>query len=133
MTEKILDAFAIMTFLQDEPGAQIVEDLILGTQAGKIQLAVCVVNLGEVYYSISRSMSSEDAESSVQQIQSMPIEIVNADWVLTRQAALYKTKGNISYADCFAAALAKLRNAEVVTGDKEFKALEDEIKVIWLK
>jgi len=133
MTEKILDAFAIMTFLQDEPGAQIVEDLILGTQAGKIQLAVCVVNLGEVYYSISRSMSSEDAESYVQQIQSMPIEIVNADWVLTRQAALYKTKGNISYADCFAAALAKLRNAEVVTGDKEFKALEDEIKVIWLK
>jgi len=133
MTEKILDAFAIMTFLQDEPGAQIVEDLILGTQAGKIQLAVCVVNLGEVYYSISRSMSSEDAESYVQQIQSMPIEIVNADWVLTRQAALYKTKGNISYADCFAAALAKLRNAEVVTGDKEFKALEGEIKVIWLK
>src|SRR5215216_6321408 len=129
MTEKILDAFAIMTFLHDEPGAQIVEDLILGAQESKVQLAVCVVNLGEVYYSISRSMSSENAESYVQQIQSMPIEIVNVDWALTRQAALYKTKVNISYADCFAAALAKLRKGEVVTGDKEFKALEDEIKV----
>ena len=133
MAEKILDAFAMMTFLQDEPGAQIVEDLILGAQEGKVQLAICVINLGEVYYSISRSMSSEDAESYVQQIQSMPIEIVKADWALTRQAALYKTKGNISYADCFAAALAKLRNAEVVTGDKEFKVLEHEIKVVWLK
>jgi len=52
---------------------------------------------------------------------------------LTRQAALYKTKGNISYADCYAAALAKLRIGDVVTGDKEFEVLEDEVKVIWLE
>lgn len=133
MSEKILDAFAFMAFLQDEPGAQIVEDLILQAQDGKVRLAMCVVNLGEVHYSISRSMSHEDAESYIQQIQGMPIEVVNADWALTRQAALYKTKGNISYADCYAAALAKLRKGDVVTGDKEFEVLEDEVKVIWLK
>src|SRR5260221_131730 len=40
----------------------------------------------------------------------------------------------MSYADCFAAALAKTRNAELVTGDREFKVVESELKSIrWLK
>ena len=133
MVTKVLDSFALVAFLQDEPGAQIVEDLILQAQAGKITLAVCVVNLGEVWYSISRTTSVETAEHYVQQIQGMPIEIVDADWSLTHQAATYKAKGNISYADCFAAALAKLSKGAVVTGDKEFEVLENEVEIVWLK
>ena len=40
----------------------------------------------------------------------------------------------MSLADCFAAALAKTRNAELVTGDREFKVIESELKKIrWLK
>jgi predicted nucleic acid-binding protein len=38
----------------------------------------------------------------------------------------------MSYADCFAAALAKERKAEVVTGDPEFKQIEPEVKVHWI-
>jgi predicted nucleic acid-binding protein len=49
------------------------------------------------------------------------------------QAAIFKAKQRISYADAFAAALAKLRRAELVTGDAEFKVLEKEIRISWLK
>lgn len=38
----------------------------------------------------------------------------------------------MSYADCFAAALARKRQAELVTGDPEFREVEDEIKVVWI-
>ena len=38
----------------------------------------------------------------------------------------------MSYADCFAAALAKDRKAELVTGDKEFKQVDGEVNVRWL-
>jgi predicted nucleic acid-binding protein len=39
----------------------------------------------------------------------------------------------MSYAGCFAAALAKIRNAELVTGDREFKAVEKDLKKIrWI-
>ena len=62
----------------------------------------------------------------------MNIDIVDADWPLTRQAAAFKARGNIAYGDCFAAALAKNRKAELITGDPEFKALEGEIKISWL-
>jgi len=36
-------------------------------------------------------------------------------------------------ADAFAAALARLKKAQLVTGDPEFKAVERQIKVMWLK
>jgi ribonuclease VapC len=86
-----------------------------------------VVNLGEVWSSITRTNSHEIADQYIAEIDGMAIEIVNVDWELTRQAAIYKAAGNISYADCFAAALAKNRKAELITGDKAFKALEREI------
>ena len=63
----------------------------------------------------------------------MPIEIVPADLHQTHQAAIYKATNKMSYADCFGAALAKIKNAEFVTGDPEFKAVEKEIKINWLK
>ena len=38
----------------------------------------------------------------------------------------------LSYADCFAAALAKERKSEFVTGDKEFKQVDGEVGIRWL-
>jgi ribonuclease VapC len=132
MSTKILDAHALMAFFLDEPGADMVRGLLLEAEAGSDKLAMSVVNLGEVWYAITRAVSPVTADQFIQQILGMEIEIVDADWTLTRQAAVFKAQGNISYADCFAAALAKLNDAEVVTGDKEFKVLEGEIGIAWL-
>jgi predicted nucleic acid-binding protein len=132
METKILDAFALMAFFHDEPGAEIVENLIHDAEQGKVKLAICVINMGEIWYSIARKTSPESADHYIQEIQGMAIEIVLPDWLLTHQASIYKAKGNISYADCFAAALAKILGSEVVTGDKEFKMLENEIGISWL-
>ena len=55
------------------------------------------------------------------------------NWRCFSQAALFKATHKMSYADCFAAALAKQKNAELITGDPEFKALEKDIKIVWLK
>jgi len=38
----------------------------------------------------------------------------------------------MSYADCFAATLAKERKSDLVTGDKEFKQVEGEVSIRWL-
>ena len=132
MAAKILDASAVMVFLQDEPGADDVRNLLLKAEEGGVKLAMSVVNLGEVWYAIARVKSPETADSYIQQIRGMAIEIVDVDWPLARQAATYKAGEKISYADCFAAALAKARRGEVLTSDKEFKVLEGEIKISWM-
>ncbi len=132
METKVLDSYALMAFFQDEPGAEFVHDLLLRAEKGKIHLLMSVVNLGEIWYSIARVTSHETADGYISDIQGMNIEIVDADWQLTRQASLFKANGNIAYADCFAASLAKNRAAELVTGDREFEVLAGEIKIDWL-
>jgi ribonuclease VapC len=128
---KILDTYALIAFFEDEPGADFVRGLLLEAESGNTKLAMSVVNLGEVWYSIARTVSAKQADLYVQEIRGMSIEIVDADWQLTHQAAIYKSKGGISYADCYAAALAKLREADLVTADPEFEKLNNEITIVW--
>ena len=104
----VLDAYALLAFFQNEPGSNTVRELISSAEKGETNLAMCVVNLGEVWYAIARDHTIEIADHYVRIIHGMAIDIVDADWALTRQAAEYKKKGGVSYADCFAAALAKI-------------------------
>jgi predicted nucleic acid-binding protein len=129
---KVLDSYAVIAFFEDEPGAAQVCDLLLDAEKGGEKLLMTVINLGEVWYSIARSYSEETAEEKLREIRDMAIEIVDADWNLTRRAASFKAKGKIAYADCFAAALAQERKAQLVTGDPEFRLLEDKVNILWI-
>jgi ribonuclease VapC len=135
MATKVLDSWALIAFLEDEPAADEVEKLLQQAADERHKLLLSAMNWGEVYYNTMREVSQEAAEQKAQEIASLPIEIVGVgdDLALVRQAAIFKATHNMSYADCFAAALAKLRNAELVTGDPEFIAIEKEVKIAWLK
>jgi len=136
MATMVLDAHALMVLFNDEPGAEEVEKILLKAESGNPTLLMSVVNWGEIYYSILRGASQEIADSKSHEIAGMQIEIVPVDardLELVRQAAVFKATRKMSYADCFAAALAKITNAELVTGDREFKVVEGELKRIrWL-
>ena len=133
MAAKVLDSWALLAFFKDEPAGLAVEELIHKASAEKIRLLLSVVNWGEVYYGMWRAGGEKAAQDAARDISRLPIELVDADLHLTRQAATYKATHKMSYADAFAAALAKEKKAELVTGDSEFKALEKEIKINWLK
>jgi ribonuclease VapC len=132
MAAKVLDAWALMAFFKGEPAGASVEELIHRALADKARLLLCVVNWGEVYYGIWRAGGKEAAQDVARDLSRLPIELLDAGLQLTRQAAVYKANHKMSYAGAFAAALAKEKNAELVTGDSEFQALEKEIKIQWL-
>ena len=92
-----------------------------------------VVNAGEVWYIVARQTSAADADTSIKQIRDLGIEFVDADWSLAKDAGNFKSKNKMSFADCFAAALAKQRAATLLTGDPEFKQVEREITITWMK
>ncbi|MBC8499900.1 MAG: type II toxin-antitoxin system VapC family toxin [Candidatus Atribacteria bacterium] len=129
---KILDAHGLMIFLEKETGYEKVESLFIDAVEKDDNLLITTVNYGEVCYIILRECGQEKLEEITKTIQTLPIDIVNVDIQLARQAAYFKASKKISYADCFAAALAKIRIGEVITGDQEFKVLEDEVKIIWV-
>jgi len=137
MATMVVDAHALMVLFNDEPGADEVEKILLKAESGNPRLLMSVINWGEIYYSIMRGASQEIADSKAHEIAGMRIELVpvdTRDLELIRQAAVFKATNKMSYADCFAAALAKTTNAELVTGDRDFKAVENDLKKIrWLK
>ena len=96
-------------------------------------LLLTTVNWGEIFYITLREAGPQKAEEVAHLISTLPIQIIPADLELARQAALFKSSKKMSYADCFAAALAKLRKVELVTGDEDFKQVEGEVKALSIR
>jgi len=132
MKNIVLDSWALMAFFNGEPAAPLVRDRFDQAMESGGLLALCVVNWGEVVYHFERAGGASAAASVIRDIDNLPIEVVPVDREVTRLAAGFKARGGLSYADAFAAALAKERNAGLLTGDPELKALEIEIKILWL-
>jgi predicted nucleic acid-binding protein len=129
----VLDSWAVMAYLEDEPSAEKVADIIADAHENNTPLLMTVVNLGEVWYIVAREASEAEADRCEKELRQLGIEIVDADWSLTNQAARFKSKHKMSFADCFAAALAKHKRGHLVTGDKEFKQVEDEVQILSLR
>jgi predicted nucleic acid-binding protein len=135
MILRVLDSYALLSFFQDGAGAEQVEKLLAKAELGGPKLLLSVVHWGEVYYTTMRRLSQRAAEEKAREIATLPIELVaiDTDLALARQAAIFKASRRLAYADAFAAALAKLRDAELVTGDTDFEQVDGEIKILWLK
>lgn len=129
----VLDSFALLAFLKKEPGSAEIVELFDRAANDEVELAASVVNLAEVWYQLARTQSEQVADEKMVELIHLGLQIVDADWPLARQAAQYKARGGISLADCFAAALAKIRDTALVTGDPEFETLKKEIKIQWME
>jgi len=132
MKAYVLDASGLMTFLEDRPGADKVEELLAKAAEAKRPLLMSVVNWGEVYYSVWRARGEKSAEAKLHEIAQLPIQIVDVDVELTKLAAGLKAQHNLPYADCFAAALARARKAALVTSDKDFECVGTYLKTFWV-
>jgi predicted nucleic acid-binding protein len=130
--KRIIDAHGLLVFLEKEAGFEKAESFFVNAVEKDNYLLMTSVNYGEVYYIVLRECGQEKAHEIEKIIRTLPIEIVDVDIHLAKESARFKATKKISYADCFAAALAKLHKGELITGDKEFKALEDEVKIAWL-
>jgi predicted nucleic acid-binding protein len=128
----ILDSWALIAFLEDEPSAVKIEQVLSDAIASYTRLLMTCINLGEVWYSIARAYTENTADAAIQRVLSMGIESIDVDWEISYQAAKFKAKHSIAYADCFAAALAYIEKTSLITGDPEFKQLEDQIFIQWV-
>ncbi|MBI3918753.1 MAG: type II toxin-antitoxin system VapC family toxin [Betaproteobacteria bacterium] len=128
----VLDSWAVLAYLGGEATGQEVADLITTAHENRTPMYMSIINAGEVWYILAREFSEAAADKALADLAGLGIDLIDADWPLTRMAATLKARHRMSYADCFAAALAKDRKSDLVTGDKEFKQVEGEVTVRWL-
>ena len=94
---------------------------------------VCIVNWGEVIYHALRQGGDKIAQLAEDAMRALPLQLVEANKELTLLAAHLKASNKMSYADCFAAALAIKKKCELVTGDREFKQVEKQVRIRWIQ
>lgn len=143
----VLDSLAVTAWLQGEAQGKIVRDLIswiegdqeaegkarslVGEEVKEVNLYFNIINLGEIFYILSRRKGEREAKGTISELMATPIEIVPVTDSLVMEAASLKIKYRIAYADAFAVATAKAKNASLITGDPKLKDL-DEVPILWI-
>ena len=133
MAAIVLDSFALLAMLRDEPGSETVARLLERAGQRDEPVHMTEVSYAEVQYIVRRQEGDPAWEVVARELAAAPIEFHAADRTLANLAAGFKARFKMSLADAFAAALAKEKKAELVTGDTEFRALEGQIKIDWLR
>lgn len=126
MKHVVFDSYAFIALFLGEKGSETVRDLLVRISKDELTGSITVINVGEIFYMISRKSNVKKAEEAIEAILQFPITIINADLKLTLEAAGLKARHKLSYADAFAAALSISQKATLVTGDPEFKNLKKE-------
>lgn len=143
----VLDSWAVLAWLQGEKSGAVVKDLmrwaeghheagskvkrVLGSHLKEPKLLINIVNVGEVWYLLARRRGEKEAHSIVEEMTSGVLEVVSASDKVVWEAARFKMKYSIAYADAFAAATANLHQAKLVSGDPELRVVK-EISLLWL-
>ncbi|MBE3571539.1 MAG: type II toxin-antitoxin system VapC family toxin [Moorella humiferrea] len=132
ITKFVLDTYAILALLEDEPGAQVVADIISDdTKMGFLSL----INLGEAYYIVLRKKGEKAASELIETIcADESITLIDCSWTRIKEAARVKALGGLSYADSFAVSLAQELQAPIITGDPEIRKLAPKLafEIIWI-
>lgn len=125
----VLDSWALLAYLKDEPAAGRIESEWIGSGA-----AISSINLGEVLYMRIRASGEASARADVETIRRR-LDVVEPDWSLVMAAATIKASGGLSYADAFCVATALHLDAPLWTGDPEIidQAPEHSCEVVDLR
>jgi predicted nucleic acid-binding protein len=129
----VLDSFALLAFFRGEAGEEKIAALLERAGLRDEPVHMTEVNYADVKYIVIRKEGADRWAEVASELPALPIEFHPGTRSLADIAADFKARYKLSLADAFAAALAKERKAELHTGDAEFKPLEKEIKIAWLK
>ena len=128
----ILDSYTVLAYFQKEKGSNTIKELLKKAAQNQCNIYFCIINLGEAIYITEREQGLQAAQMALSLIKELPIEVVIANEEITLEAAHIKANYPIAYADCFAAAVAKKFQGPLVTGDSEFKLLQNYIDIMWI-
>ena len=117
----VLDANAVISILEDRPGAAPrVRRIIEEASRNQVPVFLSAVNWGEVFYIVWKLHGEVNALEAEAKLRQLPIMVIAADRDRASRAATIKQKHNMGYADAFAAELAIERRASLVTTDPDF-------------
>jgi PIN domain nuclease of toxin-antitoxin system len=132
LRNSVLDSYAVLAFLFQEDGHEKVLEVLERAAAADQAAFIAAPNWAEIRYQVERKVGLRQWSETRAKLLGLPIEIVPADQQLAELAGELKATRKMSLADCFCAALALEKKADLYTGDPEFRAVAKEVRIVWL-
>ena len=133
----ILDACALIAFLNDEENADKIEELLSQSAEGEVSISMSIINLLEVYYNELREKGVEIANVVLEAVQYYSIQIINTvSEQAFQEAARMKVSYKMSLGDCIGLATAIELSGQFVTSDHyelESVAKDNPSLVLWFR
>jgi PIN domain nuclease of toxin-antitoxin system len=123
----VLDAWAVLALLNDEPAAAKVERAIAADTA-----VISWISLGEVIYRAIPRRGEPRTLDAVHAVRRR-VRVEDVDGELVTDAARLKAAHRLSYADAFCVATAQRHDAVLYTGDPEILVLDGLVQTVDLR
>ena len=131
--KRLLDSYALLAYLNRERGFDKVRDFLANAVNSGVSILMNEINVGETYYILSRKRGPEQDEYFLETVlPNLPVAMVSNDFDSVVSASKIKALHPLSFADCFAVSTAQRENAIILTGDPEFKSVENLVEIDWL-
>lgn len=119
----VLDTSALLAMRADEPGAGVVEGLLRQAEETLHSLLASFMTRMELLYIIWRQEGEMAARQAIGMVDTFNIEWISCEKEILDCAALLKSRGGLSVADCWIAATAITRGAILLHKDPEFSRI----------
>lgn len=127
MDTVVLDSYALMAVLQDETGADQIQDHLERARNGGCRILMTSTSLGEAIGTVELHTDLWNAQKALAAVEQLPIEIRVVDETLALTAACLRTIYELPGVDSLVVALAILEEGGVLTNDSRFEAMAEVI------
>ncbi|HEY6180830.1 MAG TPA: PIN domain-containing protein [Terriglobales bacterium] len=133
MVTYVLDASAVLRYLDDEAGAARVSEIIKSHLAGTCEVVISALHWGEIAGIVHKVHGSDAMDLALSRLSAFGFQIVPVTEDRAVRASLIKLKKNIPYVDSFGVELASdLPDSVLVTADFDLKPAQREVKIEFL-
>ncbi len=133
MVSYVLDASALLRYLDREEGATRVAQILKGQFSGNNRVMISAVNWGEVAGILEKRHGQAAVENALPRLLSFGVEVVPADAERAVRSGLIKIRNKIPYADAFGVELASDSSDHVlVTADFDVEPARQQIAIEFL-
>ena len=120
----VLDTSALLTYIEDETGADQIEDYLGLAISGQIELLISTISLIEIFYITLQEQSQLIANERLQLLKVLPFGIVDVSQDAVETIGGLKAIHRISFADACIAGMTVAQNATLVHKDPEFEQIK---------
>lgn len=133
MTVFVLDASAVLRFIDKEAGYNRVAEILLAQIDQSVEVAISAIQWGEIAGRLRKRLGADGQGNALKMLAEFGLRVVPATRERAVHAAEIKQDRKLAYADAFALDLAMDAPDHVlVTADYDFKAVADLARIEFL-